>query len=474
VSGGQVNYAGPNEWSYRRFVLHLAALAKAAGGVDAFLVGSELIGVSRVRGAGGAWPGVAGLIALTVEVRALLGPAAKIGYGADWTEYGGYVPPGLPGDLRFPLDALWAHPAIDFIGLDWYAPLTDRRPDEPRAVFADLQAGMAAGEGHDWFYASDADRLAKTRTPISDPVHGEPWVFRQKDVRAWWSNAHHERTGGVRAGVPTAFVPQSKPVWLMELGFPAVDRGANRPSVFPDPKSSESGLPPFSTGGRDDLEQRTALEAALSWWAEPANNPLSNLTGARMVDTARTHLWAWDARPWPAFPGRRDVWSDGANAATGHWLAGRMCAGDLGAIVADLCRRAGVGSVDTSAVQGLIGGFMLDSPRPARDLLEALGGLFDLELINPPSIESTRQMTPSPRSTRSPGASIALARGDRASRARGPLGPVSSLRAAASRAAGDSATGTQTSRTSAGSPAPCATTNAVSWSRSAARTCKRA
>ncbi|MEO1721091.1 MAG: glycoside hydrolase TIM-barrel-like domain-containing protein, partial [Pseudomonadota bacterium] len=29
------------EWTWRRFVLHLAALSRAAGGVDAFCIGSE-------------------------------------------------------------------------------------------------------------------------------------------------------------------------------------------------------------------------------------------------------------------------------------------------------------------------------------------------------------------------------------------------------------------------------------------------
>lgn len=382
VTGGVVSYAGSADWGLRRFVLHLAALAKAAGGVEAFLIGSELVGLTRVRGAGGSWPGVAGLVALAGEVRALLGPGVKIGYGADWTEYGGHVPPGAPGDLRFPLDALWASTNVDFIGLDWYAPLTDRRPGDTRADRATLQAGMAGGEGFDWYYAGEADRLAGNRTAITDAAHGEPWVFRQKDLRSWWSLPHHERAGGVRASAPTAFVPQSKPVWLMELGFPAVDRGANRPSVFPDPKSSETGLPPFSTGARDDLEQRLALETALAWWLDPANNPVSTLTGQPMVQTNRTHLWAWDARPWPAFPGRADVWADGPNAATGHWLPGRLGAGNLGGIVADLCARAGVGPVDTSGVHGLIGGCLLDSPRSARAMLEALRALFGLQFVN--------------------------------------------------------------------------------------------
>jgi len=39
INGTTVIYNGPNEWSYRRMVLHYAHLCKAAGGVDAFLIG---------------------------------------------------------------------------------------------------------------------------------------------------------------------------------------------------------------------------------------------------------------------------------------------------------------------------------------------------------------------------------------------------------------------------------------------------
>ena len=57
------------------------------------------------------------------------------------------------------------------------------------------------------------------------------------------------------------WVPQGKPIWLTELGCPAVDKGANQPSMFPDPKSSDGGVPYFSNGRRDDLIQRRYLEA---------------------------------------------------------------------------------------------------------------------------------------------------------------------------------------------------------------------
>ena len=48
-----VGYTGPEEWSYRRFILHNAALCRAAGGVAAFCIGSEMRGMTQIRGAAG-------------------------------------------------------------------------------------------------------------------------------------------------------------------------------------------------------------------------------------------------------------------------------------------------------------------------------------------------------------------------------------------------------------------------------------
>jgi hypothetical protein len=62
-----------------------------------------------------------------------------------------------------------------------------------------LQANIAGGEGFDWFYASAADRSAQVRTPITDGAASKPWVFRYRDLRAWWSNEHYDRPGGVDA-----------------------------------------------------------------------------------------------------------------------------------------------------------------------------------------------------------------------------------------------------------------------------------
>ena len=37
IEGTQLVYAGPDEWSYRRFILHNAIICAVTGGVDAFM-----------------------------------------------------------------------------------------------------------------------------------------------------------------------------------------------------------------------------------------------------------------------------------------------------------------------------------------------------------------------------------------------------------------------------------------------------
>jgi hypothetical protein len=65
--------AGADDWTFRRMILHYADLAAGAGGVDAFLIGSELGSLTRVRSASGVYPAVAALVSLAGEVKAMLG-----------------------------------------------------------------------------------------------------------------------------------------------------------------------------------------------------------------------------------------------------------------------------------------------------------------------------------------------------------------------------------------------------------------
>ena len=381
VAGDQVTYTGPQEWSMSRFILHYAALCKAAGGVEAFCIGTEMRGLTQIRGAGNSFVAVQAFRALAAEARLLLGAGTKISYAADWSEYFGYHPQDGSGDVFFHLDPLWADDTIDFIGIDNYMPLSDWRDgtdhldaQQSDSIYAlDYLAGnVAGGEGFDWYYHSPEARAAQRRTPITDGAHGEPWVYRYKDLRGWWENLHHNRIGGARAAEPTGWLPGSKPIWFTEYGCAAVDKGTNQPNKFLDLKSSESSLPRYSSGARDELMQMQYLRAVADHWRDPAHNPVSAAYGGPMVDMTRAFVWAWDTRPYPFFPNNRALWSDGRNYARGHWLNGRSAALPLSELVAAICRRAGVNDFDTSGLYGYVRGYVVDEVADARAALQPL------------------------------------------------------------------------------------------------------
>lgn len=392
LTAGGVTCAKPDEWSYRRLVMHSAMLAQAAGGVEGFVIGSELVGMTRLRGASG-YPMTDALVALAQDVRTLL-PASRLTYAADLTEYGAHVR-NDGADIDFPLDPLWASPAIDVIGIDFYAPLSDWRDttehaDAERARgpadIAYLRERLTSGEAYDWYYADDAGRAAQERLPITDGAYGKPWVFRPKDIRGWWENAHVGRAGGVETAA-SAFVPGAKPIWLTEVGVPAVDKGANAPNVFPDPKSAQSGLPYFSSGARDDLVQARALEAVISGLdpARPgfdaARNPVHPVTGRRMIDPAGIFLWSWDARPFPAFPTLGAAWADGTSYETGHWLNGRLEGAPVERVLRAILADFGLPLPDETEIDGFLDGYVLDRPMSARQALEPLAQAFGFDAV---------------------------------------------------------------------------------------------
>ncbi|MEE4188246.1 MAG: glycoside hydrolase/phage tail family protein, partial [Roseobacter sp.] len=380
VSSGRVSYSGPNEWSLSRFVLHYAALCSAAGGVDAFCISSEMRGLTQIRGAGNRFVAVERLRALTSQVRALVGSRTKISYAADWSEYFGYQPQDGSNDRFFHLDPLWADDNIDFVGIDNYMPLSDWRDGDDHA---DIDAGtiydidylrgnIMGGEGYDWFYEDAEAEAIQARSPIEDGAYGEPWVFRYKDLKGWWENTHYDRIAGVRATTPTGWVPQSKPFWFTEIGCAAVDKGTNQPNKFLDAKSSESSLPKYSNGARDDFIQTQYLRAMTSFWSEPEHNPVSAVYGKSMVDMSRAFVWAWDARPYPYFPNNLGLWSDAENYARGHWINGRTSSRSLASVVTEVCEKAGLTEYDTSQLYGTVRGYIVSDVSEARASLQPL------------------------------------------------------------------------------------------------------
>ncbi|MEJ8560859.1 glycoside hydrolase/phage tail family protein [Yoonia sp. GPGPB17] len=374
VSGTRVTYTGPAENSYRRFVLHYAHLCAEAGGVSAFCIGTELSGLTRIRGASG-FPMVNALRDLAADVRQILGTTCKISYSADWTEYYGMQPVGTD-DKLFHLDPLWADPNIDFIGISAAFPLadwrdgTDHRDTNAGTIYnlPYLQSNVAGGEHYDWHYPTPEARAAQRRVPIED-ADGEPWIWRAKDFQGWWSHQHHDRIGGIPQIPATDWVPQSKPIWLTSVGCPAVDKGANGPCRV---LCGNPALPYGSNGSRDELMQMQYLQAIGSYFAEPDKNPVSAVYSGRMIDTARTHVWGWDPRPYPYWPGNTAAWSDGAAYGTGSWLNGRSTHRSLASVVSEICLRSGLASYDVSELFGVVRGYTVGEIGTGRAALQPL------------------------------------------------------------------------------------------------------
>ncbi|MDG1736678.1 MAG: glycoside hydrolase/phage tail family protein [Paracoccaceae bacterium] len=287
---------------------------------------------------------------------------------------------GLPGDVLFHLDPLWASSDIDFIGIDNYMPVSDWRSTDGHtdaylgSVYDPdyLEANIEGGEGYDWYYHSSQAREAQIRTEIVDQAHGEDWVWRYKDIRGWWQSEHHNRQNGVRQEASTDWVPASKPIRFTEFGCAAIDKGTNQPNKFLDPKSSESGLPHFSSGERDELIQRQYFKAMLKHWKDSFNNPISAIYNGSMIDMDHAYAWAWDARPYPAFPTNSDLWSDAGNYATGHWLNGRSSSRSLSSVLVESCKASGVTSVDADHAYGIVRGYLSDKGDTARSELQPL------------------------------------------------------------------------------------------------------
>jgi hypothetical protein len=390
------NYSGPAEWSLRRMVLHYAKLCAAVnaidpGAVSTFVIGSEMVGLTQIRSSATAYPAVSQLVSLAGDCKTILGSSVDITYAADWTEYRGHDPADGSGDFFFHLDPLWSSPSIDAVAIDNYMKLSDWRDGRTHLDFLDgtksiyskayLAGNVEGGEDYDWIYASPGDRDAQIRTPITDGS-GKPWVYRTKDFKNWWLNQHYNRPGGVESGAPTGWVPQSKPILFTEYGFPSVDKATNQPNVFVDPKSSESAWPYFSAQERDDLIQRRGIQALLDYW-DPArgNNPVSSVYGGPMLDLGRSHLWTWDARPYPSFPYYLNVWSDGNNWPYGHWVQGKFGVVELADLIKHICAQVGFTAVDVSLLEATVTGWLRPDLASPRDQIEVLAELYRFDAV---------------------------------------------------------------------------------------------
>jgi len=236
-----VAYSGsPTDYTYRRMILHYAWLATIAGGVNLFLLGSELRGLETIRGpawtpagtldgSGNAvwdYPFVAGLQTLANDVRSIFDGQSLtknlstlenlIAYSADWSDWMGFQHPGANGQWPH-LDSLWASANIDLVGFDNYLPLSDWTtgiggldavnwldpapsgawPPSSSAMsglglsgspsiysIAYLQANIEGGEKFNWFYDDGANGGAGLDPNGSDLIVSLPEGDRLAQARS--------------------------------------------------------------------------------------------------------------------------------------------------------------------------------------------------------------------------------------------------------------------------------------------------
>ena len=332
-----------NTHGYKNFVTHYAKLVK--GYVDAFIIGSELVGLTKFKDKENNFPAVDKLIELANEVKEILGQGVKISYGADWSEYhhtdGGW----------YHLDKLWASQNIDFIGIDAYFPLTDK--NKTITDHKEVMRGWNLGEGFD-YYVDYKDE----RQPLSKK-------YAWKNIEWWWKNKHYNPDGK-----KTPFVPKSKKIWFTEVGFPSVDCATNQPNVFFDPNSSESGLPKHSKGKVDFYAQRVGLLATAIRWKN-----------SDMIENQ--FIWAWDARPYPYWVDKKEVWADADCWHRGHWIQGKLGQSSLREILTDICLKSGMQphQFDVGKITQHITGFYIFHDVTGMNVIEDLSKLYFFDIV---------------------------------------------------------------------------------------------
>jgi hypothetical protein len=278
ITGSSEDIGNFYEKQYKPFIMHYANLLK--GNVDMFYLGSELEGLTSIRGKEREFPFVDNLILLGLDVRSKLDKDVLISYAANWSEYhscgGGYRP----------LDELWANKNIDFVGIDYYFPLTDTKKDP---TFLAIKSGFSAGEGYDYYI--DGNKKIKIKDDYNRP----------KALDYWHSSEHWAWDPGEEKSYKTSWKSKSKPIIFSEFGFRSIDLTTNRPNVY------GKELPKNSSNKTDFPVQMRAIRATIEQIKESSS-------------IAMGFCYGWDTRG----KGWQKDYEDGDEWKKGHWIDGKI------------------------------------------------------------------------------------------------------------------------------------------------------
>ena len=328
---------------YNEFIIHYANLVKDYA--DAFIIGSELIGLTKIKDASNNFPAVNELVRLAEIVKTIVGKRVLVSYAADWSEYH-HTEEGW-----YNLDPLWASPNIDFIGIDAYFPVTNL--DGSYITNKDIKDGFSSGEGYDYYI----DHERNEKFPLAPE-------FAWKNLKYWWENTHCNPNG-----LNTAWQPRSKKIWFTEYGFPSIDKAPNQPNVFFDPMCIDGGVPRYSNGEIDFGIQRRCIRAFIEFWSK--EEYIENM-----------FLWTWDARPYPAWP-HMDIWRDGYLWEKGHWVNDKFGAASVASIILEISLRCKIDlkNIEINTVDEALTGAFFNSQISGKDAINTLRIAYFFDII---------------------------------------------------------------------------------------------
>ncbi len=330
------------KYGYNEFILHYANLVKHH--VDAFIIGSELIGLTKIKDSNNNFPAVHELIKLAAKVKQIVGPKVLVSYAADWSEFhhtdGGW----------YNLDPLWASKNIDFIGIDAYFPITNT--ENSGITDKEIEVGFSSGECYDYYI----DWKTKEKHPLEAK-------YALKNIKYWWNNKHQNPDKKF-----TPWEPKSKKIWFTEFGFPSINKAPNQPNVFFDPVCSDGGAPRYSNGEVDFSIQRRCIRAFIEYWSK--EEYIDNL-----------FLWTWDARPYPAWP-HMDIWKDGNLWEKGHWVNNKFGICSIAGIILEISKRCRLNleNIEVKNIDEVIEGVIFNNQTTGTDAINTLRSSYFFDI----------------------------------------------------------------------------------------------
>jgi hypothetical protein len=278
ITGSPEDVAKFYKEQYKPFIKHYAELLKDR--VKIFYIGSELEGLTSIKDEQNQFPFVEKLISLAQKVKNAL-KESEVSYAANWTEYH-----SCHGGLR-PLDDLWSHPAIDFVGIDYYMPLSNEQDQDLHNVET-IKKGFDSGEGKDYYVNENKIKNIPFNT------QQDAW----KNLKEWHASKHYEWDG--KNSRETSWIPD-KQIVLSELGCRSVDRATDAPHLH------GQNLPKNSNGKVDNIIQIVTIRAFLEHMKE-----------SNFIHEGFCYGYDSRGKNW------QDKYADGHEYTTGHWIDGKF------------------------------------------------------------------------------------------------------------------------------------------------------